>query len=101
MEGKWLSTSSIHPLIKCRLHAGVDVVKKESAGDGIVIPHNDIQDVIEEIRQEGGHEVDKVDEIEDKEQEGEGGDGDGDIEIEMDGYDEDQVEGGTDGDMEQ
>ena len=42
-----------------------------------------------------------MDEIEDKEQEGEGGDGDGDIEIEMDGYDEDQVEGGTDGNMEQ
>ena len=103
MEGKWLSTSSIHPLIKCRLHAGVDIVKKESAGDGVVIPHDDIQDMIEEFRQKGGHEVDKVDEIKDEEQpeEGEGDDGDGDIEIEMDGYDEDQVEGGTDGDMEQ
>jgi hypothetical protein len=78
-----------------------------STGDGVFIPQDIIEDAIEEFRQEAGHEVNKVDEIEDEEQEGEEeeeGEGcsvDGDVEIQMDGYDEDQMEGDVGGDMAQ
>lgn len=90
MEGKWLSTTSIHPLIKCRLHAGVEIVEKE--GDRVFIPQDVIQDAIEEFTQQDGHKA-AVDEIEDSDDE--------DMVIQMDGCDEDQMEGDIEEDMEQ
>ena len=84
-----LTTLSIHPLIKCRLYADVDIVQKETSS-AACIPEDVTQDTIKEFGQEVGREVDKgdeVDEVVDNEQEIDGVD-DG-IDVQMDGYAED------------